>query len=111
MHRNLQLISLSVLTFLPSSLFAQATIRGLGHLPGDIFQTRARAVSADGTTAVGDCQRIGLPTMAFRWTAETGIVALGLLPQPFDDGSDAFAVSGDGSVVVGEALDLLNEGH
>ena len=81
---------------------------GLGDLPGgsfpDIgteFESSAAAISADGTTIVGQ----GVSTNgreAFRWTSETGMIGLGDLPggRFF---SLASGVSVDGSTVVGES--------
>jgi probable HAF family extracellular repeat protein len=78
----------------------------LGILPGNEFST-ARDVSDDGTVVVGEND--GPPPFgrrAFRWTAESGMVALEDLPSgrhPFH----AYGVSVDGSVVVGDArIDL-----
>ncbi len=65
----------------------------------------ANGVSADGSVVVGSTASTRYSTMmtdvAFRWTAETGMVSLGTL----NGGPDSFAngVSADGSVVVGES--------
>lgn len=57
----------------------------------------ARGVSEDGQTIVGTSHQ-----EAFRWTAATGTVGLGLLaPIQFNDFDAALDVSADGSVVVG----------
>ena len=64
--------------------------------------TLARGVSADGSVAVGLAMRGGgpfTPPQAVRWTAGGGALDLGTLPD--DTISSAFAVSGDGSTVVG----------
>ena len=66
---------------------------GLGFLPGGA-QSQANAVSADGSTIVGQGD-----TQAFRWTSSSGMVALGLLAG--DTTSDALAASSDGSTIVG----------
>jgi uncharacterized membrane protein len=65
----------------------------LGFLPGET-QSTATAVSSDGSVVVG---LSGLT--AFRWTAETGIEAIGSF-VPTD-------VSADGSVVVGTTFDMV----
>ena len=60
----------------------------------------AYAVSFDGTVVVG--AQWTLPTddeQAFRWTASTGMVSLGVLPG--DTFSAAYGVSADGNVIVG----------
>jgi probable HAF family extracellular repeat protein len=89
---------------------------GLGVLPGGDQdgnpESLALAVSADGAVVVGqsDGELAIEPgrvwTLAFRWTASTGMVALGLLPGlPPTAGKTSRAndVSGDGSVIVGSA--------
>lgn len=61
----------------------------------------ANDLSDDGTVIVGVAQTgLATPSEAFRWTEETGIVALGSLGEGFF-GSSATAVSADGSIVVG----------
>lgn len=74
----------------------------------------AKDVSADGTVVVGysdSSPPVGFPppppgfpnTQAFRWTEADGMVGLGTLPGvPILD-SYAYAVSADGSVIVGQA--------
>ena len=79
-------------------------MQGLGDFAGYPFGSWAADVSADGSVVVGAGYpgRIGAPKYeAFRWTARTGLVSLGGL-LPYDSAySKAFAVSDDGSVVVG----------
>jgi len=60
----------------------------------------ANGVSADGLVVVGEGPLVGHSQVAFRWTADSGIVALGDLPGGVF-ASSASAVSRDGSVVVG----------
>lgn len=55
----------------------------------------ANAVSADGRVVVGH----GGPGI-FRWTSADGLVSLGVVPDSFD--ARARAVSGDGSIIVGD---------
>jgi probable HAF family extracellular repeat protein len=82
---------------------------GLGDLPGGIFNSQALAVSADGSTVVGRGSTADATsgfTEAFRWTQTGGMVGLGLLPVDLDPnlfgrGSNAYAVTADGSTVVG----------
>jgi len=76
----------------------RAVFRGLGRLPGGNWSA-ATDVSDDGTVVVG-WSRIGGDKQAFRWTEAEGMVGLGDLPGG-DDYSEAQAVSGDGSLVVG----------
>jgi probable HAF family extracellular repeat protein len=57
-------------------------------------------VSADGSVVVGTLVTYG--GRAFRWSSETGIVNLGVLPTGWSpEASSSHGVSGDGSVVVG----------
>ncbi len=86
---------------------------GLGDLPGGPTNSgsSANALSADGSVVVGYGTSAGRPIPsggstaltreAFRWTAATGLVSLGVLPGSYL-GTDARAVSADGSVIVGE---------
>lgn len=70
--------------------------------PAPYTSILGEAVSADGTTIVGQLSGGGAPTTAFRWRAQTGFELLaghGGLRSQF-----AYDVSHDGSVVVGEAL-------
>ena len=72
---------------------------GLGDLPGPVVNSAAWAVSADGSTVVG--QGSSSRIEAFRWTAEDGMQGLDFLPPGNLGPSVAQAVSGDGTVVVG----------
>ncbi len=92
---------------------------GLGDLPGGNFFSRASNVSSDGLVVVGrsastNSNLEGFPitdqtgTEAFRWTAETGMQGLGDLPGG-NFFSRAFAVSGDGSVVIGLSESALGQ--
>lgn len=84
----------------------------LGDLPGGVVDSYATAVNSDGSVVVGHGTSAGkpLPTggstaltnEGFRWTAADGLVGLGAMSDsPY--GSDARAVSADGSVIVGTA--------
>jgi probable HAF family extracellular repeat protein len=75
---------------------------GLGDLPGGVFSSVATAISADGQTIVGMSSSAASGSEAFRWTAASGMEALGFPPGRTI--SRARAVSGDGSIVVGESL-------
>jgi uncharacterized membrane protein len=76
----------------------------LGDLPGDGSGSAGFAISADGNTAIGSSNSAN-GFEAFRWTAQSGMVGLGQLPGGSAGSSDdtPFAVSGDGSVIVGSA--------
>ncbi len=85
----------------------------LGDLPGgEIFSTAA-TISSDGLVVAGRSSSAnssagGLPvtlasgTEAFRWTPETGMIGLGDLPGG-NFFSTATAISGDGSIIVGQS--------
>ena len=81
---------------------------GLGHLPGSTSIGQAFDVSADGTVIVGESGSANTVSTlfgdseAFRWTAEEGMVGLGDLPGG-DFFSEAFAISADGSTIVGRS--------
>ncbi len=78
--------------------------QGLGDLPGGAVESSATAVSADGTAVVGYSKSAssGANPEAFRWRANTGMVALGDLPGGAYY-SLANDVSRDGAVVVGDS--------
>lgn len=79
---------------------------GLGDLPGGAAESRASAVSGDGSVVVG-WSRSADGDEAFRWTASTGMVGLGSLPaQERSFRSQAYDVSSDGTVIVGNANSL-----
>jgi probable HAF family extracellular repeat protein len=90
----------------PGVAASQAVFTGLGDLPGGFWST-ATAISADGTTVVGESATTASPFLsdlsAFRWTRETGMVALGEMPGG-DHPVEANGVSGDGRVIVGDGL-------
>jgi probable HAF family extracellular repeat protein len=91
---------------------ATGGIIGLGDLAGGGSDSYANAVSSDGSVVIGNGTSAGkaLPTggntaltiEGFRWTATGGLTGLGAFSgSPY--GSDARAVSADGSVIVGAA--------
>ena len=77
----------------------------LGGLP-DSGACRASAISADGSVVVGGCDGTATqPPEAFRWTQSGGMVALNRTPAFRNvSSSTATGVSGDGSVIVGDAV-------
>jgi probable HAF family extracellular repeat protein len=81
---------------------------GLGNLPsGKSYNgSSAEGVSADGTVIVGTGGITSMGNEAFRWTSPDGMVGLGSLAGEAGDyalDSCARDVSGDGSVIVGQA--------
>jgi probable HAF family extracellular repeat protein len=85
----------------------------LGQLPGGV-QSQAFDTSSDGTVIVGTGlivdQDFNVFARAYRWTSGTGMEDLGQLPAIDPDfgpgtGGNAYAVSPDGKIVVGDAID------
>ena len=71
---------------------------------GGLFNSSASGVSADGSVIVGKGASDESPSVAFRWTLQTGMIALGALGADLPGQmtfSRANAVSADGLVVVG----------
>ena len=68
---------------------------------------RPRAISEDGSVIVGEKRaHPDLGGEATRWTKETGLVGLGLIVERVEyDSTRATAVSGDGSIIAGTAID------
>ncbi len=82
---------------IPTTSYA-ATFQGLGDLPGGNFLSAGDFVSSDGAVVIGQSAS-SLGFEPFRWTSNTGIVGLGLLPGAFIFINGA---SADGSVVAGD---------
>jgi probable HAF family extracellular repeat protein len=84
-------------------------MQGLGFLAGENPTSAAAGISKDGNVVVGFSSRTvnGVYyTEAFRWTAEEGMIGLGDLSS--GRGSEAFAVSNDGGIVVGLCRSVPN---
>ena len=62
-----------------STASAAASLTPLGDLPGGVFDSRANAVSGDGSVVVGTSSSAS-GAQTFRWTAGGGMVGLGVLP-------------------------------
>lgn len=80
---------------------APVVFHGLGDLAGGDFSSTAHAISADGSTVVGESWNADT-VQGFRWTETSGLVSVGSLTGPGGD-SVASGVSGDGSIVVGQS--------
>lgn len=76
-------------------------VLGLGDLPGGVFGSHARGISAAGHVIAGD-GRSASGNEATRWTAADGMIGLGDLPGG-GFASQAFGISDDGNVIVGES--------
>jgi probable HAF family extracellular repeat protein len=87
-----------------------ASLTPLGDLPGGIFDSLAKAVSADGSTVVGFSSSAS-GSEAFRWTSASGMVGLGGLKFGGSGESYAEGVSADGSVVVGGGITAGDSGE
>jgi probable HAF family extracellular repeat protein len=77
-----------------------ASLTALGALPGYTFST-AIGVSGDGSTVAGESATATI-SEAFRWTAGSGMQALGDLPGGAFKGQ-ALGANRDGLVIVGES--------
>jgi probable HAF family extracellular repeat protein len=72
----------------------------LGAIPGSMFRGNALGISDDGTIIVGWVRMAdGNTRQAFRWTAKTGMVGLGLGAA---GSSVGHAISADGTTIVGK---------
>lgn len=81
---------------------AEPSFVNLGTLPGGTVSS-AYALSADGSTVVGDSNPNGGPIHAFRWREAEGMVDLGLAAGWID--SRATATSTDGETIAGNGRD------
>jgi probable HAF family extracellular repeat protein len=76
-------------------------MQGLGDLPQGILNSAALAISADASVIVGfGSSGIGVNEAAV-WFGDDPPLGLGFLPDALLDGSELFAVSGDGTVGAG----------
>lgn len=94
-HKSIIAISLLAFSHLA---FSAASIQGLGDLPGGSYESKAYGVSADGSKVTGDSGSTNYYD-AFQWTAAGGMQNLNTAANSYSFGK---AISGDGSVVVGE---------
>ena len=74
-------------------------VKFLHHLRDEVPRAEAWAVSANGAVVVGACEFERGRSEAFRFSTEGGMTRLGVLSGDYD--SVAYAVSIDGSVIVG----------
>ncbi len=82
--------------------YTQATgMVGLGDLPGGYFNSQAYKISSGGDVIVGYSSDSLNREQAFRWTATSGLVALGFGSSNPNEWSQAHAVSNNGNVIVG----------
>ena len=84
----------------------------LGSLPGGSSAVFQRGISFDGSFTVGRAHNRNGDWEAFLWSKEEGMIGLGDLPggpPGIEFFSEAWAVSDDGSVVVGESHGHLGD--
>ena len=81
--------------------YGQTELVDLGLLPDGRFW-KPSAINADGTVIVGVTTR---PTEAVRWTLDGGAQVIGI--PAWARSSEAMAVSGDGTTIVGDASDAF----
>jgi len=77
----------------------------LGTFPG-VFTIEANGVTNDGNVIVGGNKYccLGSTAQAWSWDESSGYMGLGFLPGAQSLRSNAWGISGDGSVVVGDSL-------
>ncbi|MFN0132295.1 MAG: GC-type dockerin domain-anchored protein [Phycisphaerales bacterium] len=84
----------------PHSVVAQVTFTNLGVVPSGTW-SKSYGVNADGSVVVGSVL-VSIPgsggNRGFRWTAQTGMQSVGVLPG---GGSDTYGVNATGDMVVG----------
>jgi len=101
MKKSSVLIATIVALFgVPAGLADGPFFMGLGDLPGGLTESYAYAVSSDGTTVVGVGSSATAWAEAFRWSAESGMVGLGVFPDSIS--TVALGVSPEASVIVGQ---------
>lgn len=103
MHVKSRLAFVAIISGATGTGAEAAGIFALDHLPGGSPPINAYGVSDDGAVVVGNSgTTAGNQLRAFRWSAGTGTITLGLIPG--SNTSWGRATSGDGSVVVGYGL-------
>jgi len=94
-------VSLLATVLLSAPALGQPSFNGIGDLPGGPYQSFAEAISADGSTVVGQ-GRDADGSQAWRWTPSGGLEGLGHM-SPLATGI-AYGVSADGSVIAGNGF-------
>ncbi|MFI5394193.1 MAG: PEP-CTERM sorting domain-containing protein [Candidatus Binatia bacterium] len=84
---------------------AAGGLQQLGFLSGATGASVATSVSADGGVITGE-STMSTTTVAFRWTSAGGMVALPLATGTV--GAEGFAISPDGTVIVGSSAITLS---
>lgn len=79
---------------------------GLGDLPGGTFDSRGFGVSNDGQFVVGQSTST-YGREAFLWTESSGMIGLGSFEESLE--SSAYAITDDGSIVVGRCYSGRDE--
>jgi probable HAF family extracellular repeat protein len=103
MRANILLTAIVLALLVPSSGAAQPSFQGLGQIPG-FNGYEALGISADGSIVVGRTTRDApwpFSIQGFRWSAPAGITLLPSKDSIFPP-SSAYAISGDGSLIVGQ---------
>jgi probable HAF family extracellular repeat protein len=97
--KNAYLLFVAGLMFISGATGFAASFQGLGDLPGGAYKSYAYGVSGDGSVGVGYSESASAYHQAFLWTASGGMIGLGI----GNTYSDAYGVSSNGSVVIGDA--------
>lgn len=92
----------SMLGSYPGFVWSEASGRNdFGLQAGMPITTATAAISPDGTTVAGITESPTNAGVPFRWSASAGLQTLGTLYGGNDSQTRAYALSGDGSIVVG----------
>jgi uncharacterized membrane protein len=97
-------------TGLPYRWTSSSGLVPLPDLPGGEVLAEARGVSADGSTVVGAGNNNFGRQAAARWDSAGNVFALGAISGTTEQNSIAFAVSGNGTIIVGQAVLNGNNG-
>lgn len=99
-HRNLLALVVSVVGAEAAVASGIASFTPMGDLPGGSYFSVPMGISADASKVVGISSDASVVNQAVSWTRTGGLRILGDLPGDIVD-SRAYAVSGEGNVIVG----------
>ncbi|MCC6229823.1 MAG: immunoglobulin domain-containing protein [Phycisphaerales bacterium] len=100
MNRNLHVITSALALSCLAGLATGQVLVDLGKLPGGTWNY-ASTLSDDGSVVCGSADVAGGKPRAYRWTASSGLVNLGIVSGA--DHSYGYSISGNGLVVIGDS--------